>query len=97
MSPCDTVVLLAKDDAAMRTLATALLQEEHTWARQACGADEALWVAGTHDEIDLLLLDVEASAGLTGIQLGFRVVQESPSVRVLVMSGSRRTAPHLPA
>jgi DNA-binding NtrC family response regulator len=93
----DMVVLLAKDDAAVRTLATALLSEGHLYAHQACVADGALWVAGTHEEIDLLLSNVEVNAGLSGIKLGLHIVEESSSLRVLVMSGSRRSASHLPA
>lgn len=93
----DMVVLLAKDDAAVRTLATALVREEHLYAHQACVTDEALWVAGTHEEIDALLSNMDVSAGLSGVHLGLRIVDESPSLRVVVMSGSRRGASHLPA
>lgn len=98
MSNCtDMIVLLAKDDAAVRTLATVLVREQHLYAHQACVAGEALWVAGTHEEIDFLLSNVEASAGLDGVHLGLRIVEETPNLRVLVMSGSRPAASHLPA
>ena len=82
------IVLLVEDDTAVRTLAAVLLQKEHFYVLQACDSDEALRVARTHQNIDLLLSDVEMGDGLNGFELGSRILEERPGLPVLVMSGS---------
>ena len=85
----EMIVLLVEDDTAVRTLAAAFLQEEqHFYVLQASDGDEALRVARTHEDIDLLLSDVEMGAGLNGFELGSRILEERPGLPVLVMSGS---------
>jgi two-component system, response regulator PdtaR len=81
------VVLIAEDDTAVRTLAAFCLQEEHLSVLQACDGDAALRLARSHDNIDLLLTDVEMGDGLNGIELGLRILAERPGVLVLIMSG----------
>jgi DNA-binding NtrC family response regulator len=81
------IVLLVEDDTAVRTLAAASLQEEHLEVLQASDGDEAMRVAQTHENIDLLLTDVEMGDGLNGIELGSRILAERPGLPVLVMSG----------
>jgi DNA-binding response OmpR family regulator len=81
------VVLIAEDDTAVRTLAAFCLQEEHFSVLQACDGEEALRLARSHDNLDLLLTDVEMGDGLNGIELGLRILAERPGVLVLVMSG----------
>jgi DNA-binding NtrC family response regulator len=83
----EKVVLLAEDDTAVRTLAALALQAEHLYVLQACNGEEALRVARTHDNIDLVLTDVEMGAGLNGIDLRSRILAERPGLPVLVMSG----------
>jgi DNA-binding response OmpR family regulator len=81
------VVLLAEDDRALRTFAANLLREEQFCVLEACDGDEALRVALTHDNIDLLLADVEMGEGMSGIELGSRILGVRPGLPVLVMSG----------
>jgi DNA-binding response OmpR family regulator len=83
----EMIVLLVEDDTAVRTLAAAFLQEEHFYVLQASDGDEALRVARTNENIDLLLTDVEMGDGLNGIELGSRILAEHPGLPVLVMSG----------
>ncbi len=81
------IVLLAEDDTAVRTLAAAVLQEEHFYVIQACDGDEALRVGRSRETIHLLLTDVEMGDGPNGIEVGSRILAERPGLPVLVMSG----------
>src|SRR5258706_5567328 len=54
-----TVVLLAEDEATIRSLVTISLQHEDFSVLPASDADEALQVARNHGKIDLLLTDVQ--------------------------------------
>jgi CheY-like chemotaxis protein len=81
------IVLLVDDDSALRTLAAISLQEEQCNVLQASNGEEALQVARSHQNIDLLLTDVEMGEGLNGIELGSRILEERPGLPVLVMSG----------
>ena len=81
------IVLLVEDDSAVRTLAAASLQEEHFSVLQASNGEEALRVARSQDNIDLLLTDFEMGHGLNGVELGSRILTERPGLPVLVMSG----------
>lgn len=81
------VVLLAEDDASVRNLIAALLQEERFSVLQTSNGQEALRVAHSHENIDLLLTDVEMGDGLNGIELGSRILAARPGLPVLVMSG----------
>jgi DNA-binding response OmpR family regulator len=80
-------VLLAEDDTAVRTLAAISLHEEQCDVLQASNGEEALHLARSHKDIDLLLTDVDMGEGLNGIELGLRIREERPGLRVLVMSG----------
>jgi DNA-binding NtrC family response regulator len=71
-------VLLAEDEATIRTVVAISLQEEYS-VLPTCDADEALCVARSHVNIALLLTDVE---------LAERMLEENPGTKVLVMSGS---------
>jgi DNA-binding NtrC family response regulator len=82
----ETVVLLAEDEATIRSLVMISLQQEHFNVFPASDADEALRVAGNHEKIDLLLTDVQME-GMNGIELAERLQVERPGLPVLVMSG----------
>ena len=80
-------VLLAEDEATIRTLVAVSLQQEYS-ILPACDADEALRVARSHENIALLLTDVRMSGGsMNGIELAEHIVEEKPGTKVLVMSG----------
>jgi DNA-binding response OmpR family regulator len=81
------VVLLADDDSALRKLATLVLQEEQYCVLQAVNGDDALHLIRNHQEIDLILTDVEMGDGLDGFELRERILQERPGVPILLMSG----------
>lgn len=80
-------VLLAEDEVTIRMLVAISLQQEYS-ILPACDADEALSVARSHENITLLLTDVQMSGGsMNGIELAEHILEEKPGTKVLVMSG----------
>ncbi len=80
-------VLLAEDEATIRTVVAISLEQEYS-VLPACDADEALFVARRHVNIALLLTDVQMCGGsMNGIELAERMLEEQPGTKVLVMSG----------
>jgi two-component system cell cycle sensor histidine kinase/response regulator CckA len=83
----DEVVLVAEDDATLRTVVTRALTGCGYTVLAAADATEALALAAQHDgPIPLLLTDV-VLPGLTGPQLAEALWCDRPSTRVLFMSG----------
>jgi len=83
-----TVVLLAEDEATIRSLVTISLQGEDFSVLPAGNADEARQVARSYEKIDLLLTDVQMCGGSTnGIELAERILLEKPGTKMLVISG----------
>jgi DNA-binding NtrC family response regulator len=81
-------VLLAEDEATIRTVVAISLQEEYS-VLPTCDADEALCVARSNVNIALLLTDVQMCGGsMNGIELADRMLEEKPRTKVLIMSGS---------
>ena len=79
-------VLLAEDEAAIRKLVAVSLQKEYS-VFPACDADEALRVARSHENITLLLTDIQMYGGsMNGIELAEHVLAEKPGTKVLIMS-----------
>ncbi len=81
------VVLLVEDDDAVRTLVAALLEKDDFSVLQACNGEEALKLARTHAQIDLVLTDVEMGKGLNGFELVSRIRAGHLGLPILVMSG----------
>jgi len=80
-------VLIAEDEATIRTVVAISLQKAYN-VLPACDADEALSVARSHEQIALLLTDVQIYGGsMNGIELAEHILEEKPGTKVLVMSG----------
>jgi DNA-binding NtrC family response regulator len=81
------VILLAEDEATIRSLVTILLEHNQFNVLQASDADQALRVARDHEKIDLLLTDVQMQGSMNGVELAERLQTDRPGLPVLVMSG----------
>jgi CheY-like chemotaxis protein len=80
-------ILLVEDEDAVRSLACAALRREGYTVLDARSGDEALLLLEHHlERIDLLLTDV-VMPGMSGRDLGHRLGQLLPGIRVLYMSG----------
>jgi PAS domain S-box-containing protein len=80
-------VLVAEDEAALRSLVRQILEEQGYVVIEAAGADEALRLA--HDRqgpIHLLLTDV-IMPGKSGVELATTLLARRPGLRVIYMSG----------
>lgn len=82
----DEVVLLVEDEPAVRRLVRVMLEQAGYTVREACDGDEALTLAETGVEIDLLLTDV-VMPGMNGRILAERLQARLPHLRVLFTSG----------
>jgi len=88
------LILVVDDEASIRTIATAVL-EEHGYGVQSCGDGmEAITIFKAHSgEIALVLTDVDMP-NLNGAELAKTLLRIRPDVRLIVMSGlSRSDAP----
>ena len=82
----DEIVLLVEDEPAVRRLVRVMLEQAGYTVREACDGDEALTLAETGVEIDLLLTDV-LMPGMSGRVLAERLQALLPDMRVLFTSG----------
>ncbi|HEX7490539.1 MAG TPA: ATP-binding protein [Candidatus Limnocylindrales bacterium] len=84
-------VLVVEDDAGVRRLAVLGLRSNGYMVVEAANAADALELAATSVQIDLLVSDV-VMPGMRGPELAARLRQLRPSIRVLLVSGHADTA-----
>ena len=87
------VALVVEDDAAVRDLATAVLEETDLGVIACESAEAALSVLERADvTVALLFADVRLPGAMDGISLAQAVGRRWPDVRVVVTSGASRDA-----
>ncbi|HTI99680.1 MAG TPA: PAS domain S-box protein [Dongiaceae bacterium] len=79
-------ILLAEDEKSLRQLISRVLRNQGYTVFEAGSGDEALRLAQTHGEIDLLLTDV-VMPGLNGRTLSEWMEEAFPGIKVLFISG----------
>jgi two-component system, cell cycle sensor histidine kinase and response regulator CckA len=82
---CETV-LLVEDEESVRQLVRELLEAQGYQILEAENGEEALRIAGTHSEIDLLITDV-VMPGMSGRELSARLCASHPHTKLLYLSG----------
>src|SRR5437016_3168528 len=81
------LILIVEDDEVLLGLLSSLLRREGHEIREASSAVAALEILGTEkDRCDLVLTDFEMKP-MNGLQLVNRIVQRSPNMKILFMSG----------
>jgi two-component system cell cycle sensor histidine kinase/response regulator CckA len=81
-------ILLAEDDASVRSMADRVLRRAGYHVLQAASGQQALELWAAHRrEIDLLLTDMIMPEGLTGLELGQRLRRQNRGLKVIIMSG----------
>jgi len=81
-------ILLVEDEAALRELARAVLEQYNYRVLEAGSGVQALKVWESHrNEIDMLLTDMVMPEGMTGRDLAERLQAEKPGIKVLYSSG----------
>ena len=84
----DEKILLVEDEAALRGLASKLLQKEGYQIVEAASGVEALKVWEQHDGVfDLLLTDMVMPGGVTGRELAEKLLADKPELKVIFTSG----------
>ena len=80
-------ILIAEDEAAIRALAGQVLRSYGCRVLEAADGVEAMELVAQHaGSIHLLLTDL-SMPGLDGLELGRRIHNERPEIRILFMSG----------
>ena len=81
-------ILLVEDEEFLRESAGKVLSQLGYHMLEAANANEALDVWKQHrDEIKLLLTDLVMPGGMTGMDLGGRLLKENPKLKVIYISG----------
>ncbi len=81
-----TTILVVDDERISRRLAYRILSEEGYRVLESDGGAEALDVLGqARGRIDLVMVDV-VMPGCDGVELGRRIAEEWPNLRILYMS-----------
>jgi DNA-binding NtrC family response regulator len=84
------IALVVEDDAAVRELATAVLEETDLGVIACESAEDALSVLERGDvTVALLFADVRLPGAMDGVSLAKAVGRRWPDVRVIVTSGAR--------
>ena len=80
-------ILLAEDEADLRQLLAVVLERENFIVLSSRDAAEAVHLLQNHRGIDVLLTDVQLGPGMNGVELAQHVLQQNPTIRVLLISG----------
>ena len=80
-------ILLVEDDAALRKLATRILESAGYTVLLASTGEEALHLLERHEALVHLLLSDVVMPGMSGRELAERVAQTRPGTKALYMSG----------
>jgi len=89
-------VLIVEDELFPRIDLSDALREAGFRVLEAVSGDEAERILQTHEDIDLVLTDVQMPGSLDGIALARRVIEQRPTTKVIVMSGQRRALAETP-
>lgn len=96
-TPCP-IALVVEDDADVRNLATAVLEESDLDVIACDTAEAAISVLErSGGNVALLFADVRLGAGMDGIALASTVERRWPDVRVVLTSGGDARGGSLPA
>ena len=81
-------ILVVEDEGSVRELVRGILEERGYVVLEARSGKAALQIWGRHrDRIDLLLTDIVMPEGVSGRELGRRLVADKPSLKVIYSSG----------
>jgi CheY-like chemotaxis protein len=86
-APAKTVVLVVEDNASVREVAAAMIEEMGYEALQASNGPEGLRIIEGRSDIALVLSDVIMAGGMNGPELAARALKVRPDLKILFMSG----------
>jgi len=86
-------ILIVDDDPFILIDSVDLAEQAGCEALQAANADEALRVLERHDDVTIILTDVDMPRGsMNGLALARIVCGRWPAIRIIVMSGHQSVA-----
>jgi CheY-like chemotaxis protein len=91
LADTNRVILVVEDDADVRSVTVARLEDLGYRVHEADGAGAALKVLSGDHQIDLLFTDVVMPGGMNGIDLASRALELRPLLKVLFASGYAST------
>jgi DNA-binding NtrC family response regulator len=86
----EPTILIVEDELFGRLDLSDALREAGFRVLEAVSGDEAERILQAHDDIDLVLTDVQMPGSLDGLALARHVMERRPATKVIVMSGQRR-------
>ncbi len=87
-APGDATILVAEDEAAVRSVVQRMLTRHGYRVIEAMSGGEALALWAEHkDEVGILLTDIVMPGAIDGHELAARLLADKPNLRVVTMSG----------
>ena len=82
-----TDILIVDDEADIRKIIAGILQDEGYTTREAGNSAEALQMLSRHNEISIMITDVNMPGQMNGLGLIAQVRCDHPDIRSIVVSG----------
>jgi CheY-like chemotaxis protein len=90
-APRRGIVLIVDDEALVRMGAVDVVEEAGFDVVEASNADEAIRILEAHDDIVLIVTDIDMPAGsMNGLRLAAAVKYRWPPIQIIVVSGHYR-------
>jgi two-component system, response regulator PdtaR len=89
VSGAEPKVLVVEDEPLIRFALADDLADAGFRVLEAANADEAIVILGLHDDIRLLVTDIDMPGTMDGLRLSAMVRDRWPPVRIIVTSGKR--------
>ncbi len=86
-------ILVVEDDALVRFVTVALIEDAGYSALQAADADEAIKILEARPDIHVVVTDVNMPGTMDGIKLAHYVKGRWPPIHILVVSGNPLEGP----
>jgi two-component sensor histidine kinase/CheY-like chemotaxis protein len=81
------VVLIVEDELVLRMRAVDVVEDAGFVAIEAVGADEAMQVLESRDDIALLFTDIQMPGSMDGLKLAHAVHARWPHIKIILVSG----------
>jgi CheY-like chemotaxis protein len=88
--PTPVAVLIVDDESLIRWDLVALVEEAGCMAYEAANADEAIRLLERHEEIRVVLTDINMPGSMDGLKLAHYVRGRWPPVKIIVTSGQMK-------
>jgi CheY-like chemotaxis protein len=89
------IILIVEDEGFLRLHATQIAEEAGLRVLEASGADEAISILESRDDIRIVFTDVQMPGSMDGLALARAVRDRWPPIAIIVTSGRVRPTPDL--